>query len=281
MPVPITPPEIDLRVVRSRVDDPELLADELGSSAWLSNAGVIKSDDRSSVLSGDVAGRGVIVKTLVTGALRSRAPAALGRTRLARQWTGAELLIEHGLPTVEPVLMWAGRSSKGHHAETLVLERVEGATLLRTLAASSLPVREQHRLAEEAGRLTARLERAGLLNRDHKPSNIIVRRPDSRSDANGHTRLVLIDTAGVTRRSGHTAERMLFNLLVEFIGAATQPRRALLVRALRAYAEETDYVPPRSNRIEHHRALAEITRRIERMLERHGDPTPKDDPLKY
>ncbi len=47
MPVPITPPEIDLRVVRSRIDDPELLADELGSSAWLSNAGGIKSDDLS------------------------------------------------------------------------------------------------------------------------------------------------------------------------------------------------------------------------------------------
>lgn len=267
MPVPITPPEIDVRVVRSRVDDPALLADELGSSAWLSRARIVKSDDRSSVLSGEIAGRGVIVKTLETSSLRSRAPGGLGRTRLMRQWRGAERLLEHGLPTVEPVLMWRGRSSKGHHAETLVLERVRGGTLLSSAAGGGLGVRRQHELAREVGRLTARLERAGLFNRDHKPSNIIV-------GENG-AGLVMIDTAGVMRLGARDPHRMLFNLVVEFVGTGTLPRRALLVRALEAYLEEAG-----GGAVERE-TIRETARRVGRMLEAHGDPTPRDDPLAY
>lgn len=255
-----------MRVVRSRVEDPRLLADELGSSAWLSRARVVKTDDRSSVLSGEVAGRGVIVKTLVTNPVRSRAPASIGKTRLNRQWRGAEMLIERGFPTVEPVLMWQGRSSRGHYAETLVMERVEGRTLLGALAGGALALGTQRELAEEAGRLTARLVKAGLFNRDHKPSNIILR--DGAS--NGRGRLVLIDTAGVTRLGSHRPERMLFNLIVECVGTGTLPRRSVLLAGVKAYVDQVGDGEWR-----------EIWRAVERMLAEHGDPTPKDDPLRY
>lgn len=263
MPVPVTPPEIDLRVVRSRVDDPELLADELGSAAWLAGATVVKSDERSSVLAGDVAGRAVIVKTVVTSPLRSRAPAGLGRTKLARQWSGAEALIERGLPTVEPVLMWAGRSTQGRHAETLVLERVAGPTLLRAIAQGQTSVHAQHALARAAGDLTARLAVAGLFNRDHKPSNVIA----------GPEGLVLIDTAGITALGARRPERMLFNLIVEFVGTHTLPRRTILLRALVAYLDRMGESRPG--------AVRAAWTEVERLLAEHPDPTPKDDPLAY
>lgn len=269
MPVSITPPEVDVRVVRSRVADPGLLADELGSSAWLSRARVVKTDDRSSVLSGEVAGRGVIVKTVVTSPMRSRAPASIGRTRLTRQWHGAEMLLENGFPTVEPVLMWQGRSSRGHYAETLVMERVEGRTLLSVVAHARLGLAEERSLAAETGRLTGRLVTASLFNRDHKPSNILVADPPGNGHA-GHPRLVLIDTAGVTRLGSRRPERMLFNLVVEFVGTKTLPRRSLLMRALEAYIEQVGAGDRR-----------EIWASVEDMLREHGDPTPKDDPLRY
>lgn len=266
MPVPITPPEVDVRVVRSRIPDPELLADELGSSAWLSRARIVKNDDRSSVLSGEVGGKGVIVKTVVTNLLRSRAPAQLGRTKLARQWRGAELLIEHQLPTVEPVLMWSGRSAKGHHAETLVMERVVGETLLKRFARADMSVRRQHRLAEAVAGLTGRLASAGLFNRDHKPSNIIV----CDGADNGRTSLVLIDTGGVTRLGSRDPDRMLFNLIVELVGTGTLPRRAVLMQGLGAYMDAARRPIRR-----------EIWDSVRHMLESHADPRPKDDPLKY
>jgi tRNA A-37 threonylcarbamoyl transferase component Bud32 len=272
MPAPITPPEVDVRVVRSRVEDPDLLADELGSSVWLSRARVVKTDGRSSVLSGEVAGRGVIVKTVVTNPMRSRAPAGIGRTRLSRQWQGAEMLIEHGFQTVEPVLMWNGRSSRGHYAETLVMERVEGRTLLGALAGAERALGEERRLAGEAGRLTGRLVKAGLFNRDHKPSNIILcdGATNGRKGQAGHGPLVLIDTAGVTRLGSRRPERMLFNLVVECVGTGTLPRRGVLLAGLRAYVDEVGA-----------REWRELWRAVERMLAQHGDPTPKDDPLRY
>jgi tRNA A-37 threonylcarbamoyl transferase component Bud32 len=230
---------------------------------------VVKTDDRSSVLSGEVAGRGVIVKTLTAHPARSRAPSSIGRTRLTRQWRGAELLIESGFTTVEPVLMWHGRSSRGHYAETIVMERVEGRTLLRVAAEGGLGFAEQRWLARETGRLTGRLVAAGLFNRDHKPSNIIVRE----RTPNGDTRLadlVLIDTSGVVRIGSRRPERMLFNLAVELVGTRTLPRRTHLRRAIDAYVEQAGAGEPR-----------EIWAFVRHMLAVHGDPTPKDDPLLY
>ena len=274
MPVSITPPEVDVRVVRSRVADPDLLADELGSSAWLSRARVVKTDDHSSVLSGEVAGRGVIVKTVATNPMRSRAPAGIGRTRLTRQWQGAELLIENGFAAVEPVLMWYGRSSRGHHAETLVMERIEGRTLLGVFAHDDLSSDEQRRLAGEAGRLTGRLVKAGLFNRDHKPSNIIVLNGagagNGRAAPEPASRLVLIDTAGIVRLGSRRPERMLFNLVVEFVGTGTLPPEDIILGAIEAYIEEVGHGDPR-----------EIWAEVQRMLAEHGDPTPKDNPLRY
>ena len=132
-------------------------------------------------------------------------------------------------------------------------------------------MKRQHDLARRAGELTARLAAAGLFNRDHKPSNIIVEH--ERPGAPKSPGLVLIDTAGVTRLGARRPERMLFNLVVEFVGTRTLPRRTLLMRALRAYLDHANGSTRGTPRA--------VWDEVERLLAEHGDPTPKDDPLQY
>ena len=123
-----------------------------------------------------------------------------------------------------------------------------------------------HSLAGAVGRHLARLLQAGLFHRDHKASNLLVRRPEHDPE------IVIVDADGVRRSTRRDAcERMLMSTLVEFLGTGTAPRRANCLRVLRTCLTEL-------GRGEEWKPM---WRRVERMLDAHGDPTPRDDPRSY
>jgi tRNA A-37 threonylcarbamoyl transferase component Bud32 len=260
----VVPPTQGVRVVRSRVSNPRALAAEVGDPAWSASAKVLKRDGRTAVLEGRVTvdgrARDIVVKVMRADRPKDRLARRLGGTRLMRQWSGAALLERAGIATPACLALW--RSAGG--VECLAMERAEGRTLLHEMARAGIPVRDRHALAGEAGRLVAQLVRAGVFNRDHKPSNIMVR-----WDGAG-PRLSLIDTAGIRRRRAGGETVMLAKLVIECLGVGARPRTPIMMRALCVCATELGWDRARRRR---------TWKLVEYVISAHGNPRPKDDPL--
>lgn len=166
---------------------------------------------------------------------------------------------------------WLKALSGFFWVETLVMERLEGPTMLEVVAGRAPAVDDaaprQSRLARAAGELVGAMSRAGLRNRDLKPSNVIVlASPESGATRGGYT-LAQIDTVGVSLRTDADRSEMLFRLFVECVGTGNTPRRALRWRAALAAADNE----PARARV--------LWRDVEARLRRHGDPTPRVNPL--
>jgi len=228
---------------------------------------IYKQDRRSIVYAARVLGRDVVVKRhRLTPHDRLRL--FVGSGRGLGQWRGTRLL---GRERAARVLMVAASAN----AEVLVMERVAGLTLLEVLAGrSSHTTRERHRLARMVGEQVARLALAGLRNRDHKPSNIVVSR-------DGPT---VVDAVGVRRQRGGAAARedaiveMGVCLTLEPLGcgcaATSSDQRRVLLGAWSALVRAgCGPVMARG------RWAREISRRVRMRVEEHGDPTPRVDPL--
>ncbi|TVQ33843.1 MAG: hypothetical protein EA376_00995 [Phycisphaeraceae bacterium] len=255
-----------IRVLRSLERQPQCDLASLLSPQWLDSAEILKQDDRDAVLAGEFNGRPAILKIHRLSGAGDAAARLLGGTRLQREWKGYLALRNAGLPCAEPIALLRARSAHGSAIEALATYRLPGETLLRHAARAATTPRDEHELSTELGVLTARIALAGLHNRDHKPSNIII---DAGAPAG--KRLTLIDAAGVRRRRPRGDERMLANLTIEFLGARALPRRALLMRCLRACETEPGADHDHKER----------WRRISEAIRNHGDPTPKIDPLTH
>lgn len=239
-------------------------------------------------------GQPVVVKWRELTTLNDRAKCAFGASRGFRQWSGARLLVGAGIPAARPVALLvqyghssaetaAGVSSRSYAnpREWLVLEDVPGRTVLHILAEQELGVVDQHALARAVGVQVGAMLRAGLCNRDHKPSNLVA------SFEDGVPMVTLIDTVAIRRRSNPgEMVRMLATLLIESIGVRVAPRGTIAFRVLRdacaAWLEGTLGRPLGSHKGDRKalRALVRSTaRRIDQYVRHHGDPTPKDDPL--
>lgn len=217
----------------------------------------------------------------------SRLKAILGLGRAERHIRGAGLLALAKIPTARTLAGGLLRAD-GALCEFVAMERLEGQTLLRALLEAStggIPVKLQHALARAAGHLVAELARNRLFNRDHKPSNIIVMgefsaspRTDGTSVPLSSPRLALIDPVGVRREwSGNpTGElrEMMSKMYIEALGCAVPPRRALCMRAL---TEIVGY--EFRDRAVRSRAIREAWTACRRIIESHGDPRPKTNPL--
>ncbi|MBX3388202.1 MAG: hypothetical protein KF691_01960 [Phycisphaeraceae bacterium] len=239
-------------------------------------------------------GQPVVVKWRELTTLNDRAKCAFGASRLFRQWRGARLLARAGIPAARPVALLvqygrspaesaAGVAARGpaNPREWLVLEDVPGSTVLKFMADRTLGIVDQHALARAVGVQVGAMLRAGLCNRDHKPSNLVASFDD------GVPIVTLIDTVAIRRRSNPgEMVRMLATLLIESIGVKVAPRGAIAFRVLRdacaAWLEGTLGRPLGSHKGDRKalRALVRSTaRRIDQYVRHHGDPTPKDDPL--
>lgn len=260
-----------LRVRRAaRGIDGARLAAALSRGAWLPSAHTLKAEGNSWVKRATIDGIDAVVKCRPLERPADALKAALGFGRADRHWLGAALLVAKSIPTARPLLIGhartpPSRTSRGTLCELLVLEALPGRTLLEWLAleaSAEVDPRLASRLAGAAGALVRTLATAGLMNRDHKPSNQIV------TDA--ETGIIAVIDCVAIRRTYAGLERMLAQLWIEPAGCGVPARATLAVRALRGAAGPT---ASRAERRALWSAAAEIVRQ-------HGDPRPRSNPLK-
>ena len=230
------------------------LAAYVATDAWRAEAKLLKQDGQTSVFRGvDDTSNPIIVKRMVLRGIKHRIASMLARSRLTRQWRGSAMLQAAGIATASPRVLFRDGGT-----ETLVLNWVEGPTVAELAAHGGITVRETHAIAAAIGTQALAIARAGIFNRDHKASNLVVHRKQD-----GTPEIVLIDTVGI--RQGLTAvDLMLAKTMIELIGIGAPPRRTLCMRALKA-------AEPRHTKT--------AWRAIEQVIAKHGNPTPRVNPV--
>lgn len=276
-PVPFPPTRTVLRVAPG--ESPQAWSDALDTD-WRSSATLLKRDTLTSVWRTTLLGRDVVIKAWTLATPGARLKSLLHLSRGQRHWRGAARLAAHGFTTAAPLLL--GRERQGSDpVELLVMRALPGRTLLHSLADARLTTRQEHAVAAAIGRQLARLGSVRLGNRDHKPSNLILTGEETDSPE-----IAIIDTVAIRRAVRPCLVRMLHALAVEPLGVGLLPRRALRMRVLAALVVETDekYAVEDVRRKNRRRAIHRIVmRRLWRQtvasVQRHGDPTPRVDPL--
>lgn len=296
-------PSFTARRHSPKADGPAWAA-ALAEEPWADASTLLKEDRSKSgrgvrVLAATLRGQEVVLKFYRYGGPLARARARLGVAAGDRHWAGAALLAAEGIPSA-PMLALLSRTAGGVREDCLIMGRLEGVTLLHCMDQArrgQMPLARQHALADAVGLQVGCLLAAGLHNRDHKPSNLIVRFPEA---GRGERPIVAVaDCQGVHRltrdRSRH-AIRTQAGLAIEAIGAGVLPRRAIIARTLRAAvaaytAHRFGKVPIedalRMPKAEQDRVLAALPPgtalkawpRIAQRIRLHGDPTPRVDPL--
>lgn len=273
----IAPPDARTRILHSVIAQPHALAVAIASPEALAGAHILKDDRRATVLRMDHTLVGaVVVKTRLLNRFRDRLDTMLRRTQLERQIRGARTLQRIGVATAEPLLLLRGaHRATGTARESLVTRALPGRTLLhlmddvarRRTQAPSLAA--QRAVAHTLGRQLQRFAAAGLFNRDHKPSNLIVMFDDSPPE------IGVIDTVAIRRdRVRDGGLRMLTSLMLEPLGCGCPPPRTMRMRTL--IAATTDASHPHGAPLIARKAA---WRAVAQAIYEHGDPTPRVNPL--
>lgn len=267
----ILPVSRDARILRSVGAAAAPHIEAITKIDWHRAAAVLKRDERSSVLAGDSPLGPIVVKSLLLDRPKDWLSRAFGTTRLMRQWRGAEVLARHGFTVARPLILWRARDEQGRIIESLAMERLPGRTILQHLADRDLPPDVEAAVARRLGEDIARLARLGLVNRDHKPSNLLLIPPKPQASSLKPS-IAILDTVGIRRsRSPRDAlVRMLFALTVECVGTNTLPRFSTRLTLTRAAAAGLNL--PRSD-------IPWLWFDVRDRLACHGDPTPRVDPL--
>ncbi len=251
---------------------------------WLASLDVQKQHGGAWVARATLLGRDVAVKCRGVTELWPRIKCMLGQGKADRHWRGAAILASKRIATAR-VFVLARARIEGRVCELLVMEWLQGPTLLRVMAdvhahsGNAPSFREQHAIARAVGRGIAAME--GLFNRDHKPSNLIVQGAGTSSPL-----VAVIDCEGVRRTSLPSSARMFSSLVIEPLGCGVLPRRSLMMSALRGWLMETrlqiERVGKRAEPLpwEWHRELRTMMwGSVGRYVAHHGDPKPKVNPL--
>lgn len=227
------------------------------------------------------AARDVVVKTRLGRGVAEAVKVAAGQGRLARQWRGAAVLRKLGVPTARPLAL-VRHLGAASASETLIMEALEGSSLLEHLSRRDLDPATERAVAEALGAQLA-LFAAGLrFNRDHKPSNLIVSIPRG-----GPPQIAVIDCVAVRLAPVGLGgvERMLASLVLEPIGCGCPPTAWEMRRVVRAAAramlsrrDGAGSAPPPSPGAVGALAWA-LWRAAAEIVEAHGDPTPRINPL--
>jgi tRNA A-37 threonylcarbamoyl transferase component Bud32 len=229
-------------------------------------AKVLKRDQGTAVYSAELAGRRTVAKRWTLDSASRRLKSLAAASRAWRHWRGATQLVRLGIPTAKPYLLAVEHIGQGR-SEWLVMEALDGHTILDCLAAGDLPIREQHRIARLLGEQVALFQSNSIFNRDHKPSNLFLLH-----GASG-PRIAVIDTVAIRR--GADPQRMLASLAIEPLGCGIQIRAALAMRVVSAYIDAMN--PGDKGGDPEIRDL--LWHRVRQRIARHGDPTPKVNPL--
>lgn len=173
-----------------------------------------------------------------------------------RQAIGAARLVRINVPTSEPIALIDVDTEDGERQRWLVLRAIPGESLARVIARGGMTFDAESDLARRAGALVRTLCDAGLFNRDHKASNLIV-------SASGE--LGIVDTVAIRRRrpGERSRRRMLLAMCKELSGIGAMPSKAMLLRCLRSASDD----------------VRADWRAIGAMRRAAGDTTPLVDPL--
>ncbi|MFG0283820.1 MAG: hypothetical protein ACF8R7_05310 [Phycisphaerales bacterium JB039] len=228
---------------------------------WPASARVIKREGDRAVWRAQLRDQEVIIKTWGLRG-RRRVQSLVLLSPAWRHWRAGHRLLQRGIRAARPIALGA-EVIEGKFAEALVLDFVPGPTALEALV-RPLGSAEERGVARAVGEQTGAIVRAGLYNRDHKPSNLIV--CDVSAEA---AEVAVIDCVGFRRAWGSESAlaQMLAKLLIEPLGCGLRPRRAVRWRVLRSAAGD--------NRDRCKRLWGAV----DRIVAAHGDPAPKINPL--
>lgn len=238
----------------------EALADRPWESGTL-----VKGDGERAVWRANVLGSTVAVKVRPAEPLRT----LVAGNEFTRHLAAARLLGRAGIQTASVFCL--GRAGGD---DVLVTEWLEGSTLLEAVARVSRD--ERAALLRSAGALIGRQLAAGLFNRDHKPSNVIV------VSETGHD-LALIDIAGVRRPAFATSStfvtlgaRMCASILIEprGVGVAIEAEDLSIVVAEVVIGATTVWAGITASDLRR-----KMLERASAIIAAHGDPAPKVNPL--
>ena len=264
----LNPPTHDATIARA---DPSIEADALLRSIrdadWPGDAELLKQRPDGTVCRRTLDGRDVVLKTEPTGGAYRTLQVRVGASRARRAWDGASWLTAHEIRTARPLLLIDGFSDGGR-AECIVLEAVEGSTLLDHLEQRPDPARLDG-LADAVGRDIAAMFRAGRYNRDHKPSNLIVH-PTGPA-------VTVIDTVAIRPIAPglEPLERMLASLATEPASTAAEHAWVFVRRAADAVAREilTEHAG-----LEPAQFAENLIDAVHDRVDRHESPTPQPEP---
>ncbi|MGP1345797.1 MAG: hypothetical protein ACTS3F_03905 [Phycisphaerales bacterium] len=293
----LTPTHQPPRTLRSHVIDPRSLARAVTDPAlWdqphpAKNAAVLKARPDRAVIACNITlptgsnaptaspphatSTPIIIKIFAHRALRD----ALAPPRALREWRALWKLHNARIDAALPYILLRTTSRAGSTIDLLVMQRIEGQDLLNAWASGRLDAPAANTALDRIGHQTAALAAAStpLFNRDHKPSNIILT-PDLTP--------VLIDAAGIRNARFRNPIAMLAKLWIETLGVHTLhpdiplPSRTQRWRVIRAYCRHAltgwELATPPSRR----RQCKAAWRAAQRIIERHPDPIPTDDPLR-
>ncbi|MCC6675993.1 MAG: hypothetical protein IT436_02510 [Phycisphaerales bacterium] len=245
---------------------------------------LIKQDGPVTVWRANLLAHDVAVKRWLLNSPSDLVKAAARRSRADRQWHGARWLAAHGLRTATPIAVLADRASRW-----LITEWIDGPTVLERLAAAPGPLTEADldALADALGSQIAQLVNQGRFNRDHKPSNLILARARPGPTAAGRAGratpppIAIVDTVAIRRvgpapgARARAAARMLASLIIEPTGVGHPPAASWLRRAAESCAHGFRVPAAPAEQL-----ARRLLRLAEQRIGRHGDPTPRTDPLR-
>ena len=227
----------------------------------LAAARLVKAEGGTAVYFAELLGQAVVLKRWT---LRSRADAVkafVHASRAERHWRGSQRLIDLGIPTAHCLAIID--QGKGRTRERwLIMQRLPGRSALAHLASADLPTRTQHALARELAHHFTSLRHAGVVNRDPKPSNLIVTSTDAEVAC-----IAMIDCVAIRRGGRRRWLRSMAMLAIEPIGCGVPIRRGLIARFI-ATVESGG----KGERLKLWRQLGEIVRG-------HGSAVPRVNPL--
>ena len=223
----------------------------------------LKDDHRSRVRLIEFGGLKWIHKRYRATGLKSRLTHRFGRTPAWREWKGAQVLHLAGRRTSVPLLLLHDLRYE-RASQVLILPYVEGRTLDRFIAKAS-PEKDwtdEHRrlrrqLARAIGQQVGLITADGFVNRDHKPTNLVIDQACLEDGAEP----VIIDVAGLRKRG---SDKQVFRMLAVLMRSAQRVGVVTPVEALRvlksALAADPTLARGRRRRLRY--AARQVTRHL-------------------
>ena len=176
------------------------------------NSPIFKEDHRSIVHRAEHGGESWVVKTYRTPRAKTSLYRLFRATPAWREWRASQKLVRAGIRTNPPLAM-VYDPARGEESQILVFPYIAGVTVHQFLKDDGEQNIRRH-LARAIGQQAGRMIAAGVVNRDHKPSNLII----DDACANGEHPPVIIDPLGVrTLRRDRQVYRMLSIMIHTFV----------------------------------------------------------------